>query len=90
MEIEPEWLFSILLTAIAHLSLIGGVNTQNCLIWSTDQSHEIVQQSLHHQKDTVWCDFPTNFFIGPYFFEKTQNGEIVFETMTGERYLQIL
>lgn len=90
MEIEPEWLSRILWTDEAHFSVNGGINTQNCRIWSTENPHEIVQQGLHDKKVTVWCGFTANFIIGPYFFEEIQNGEAVSVTVTGERYLQML
>ncbi|KAF2883028.1 hypothetical protein ILUMI_23166 [Ignelater luminosus] len=38
----------------AHLSLKGGVNSQNCRIWSTENLNEIIQEGLHDKKVTVW------------------------------------
>lgn len=51
MEIEAEWLFRILWTDESYPSLSCDVNTQNCGMWLTDNSHEIVQE------DTVSVEF---------------------------------
>lgn len=90
IEIEPEWLSRILWTDEAHFTLNGGVNTQNCRIWSAENPQEIVQEGLHDKKVTVWCGFTADFIIGPYFYEEMHNGEAVSVTVNGERYLQML
>ena len=49
----------------AHFHLDGFVNSQNCLILDSENSHVIVEKKMHPQRVTVWCGFRA----GPYFFE---------------------
>ncbi|KAF2896667.1 hypothetical protein ILUMI_09508 [Ignelater luminosus] len=51
MKIEPNWLSCILLTVGAHFSFNDGVNTQNCRIWSTENSHETIQEDRYDKKN---------------------------------------
>ncbi|KAF2888397.1 hypothetical protein ILUMI_17776 [Ignelater luminosus] len=83
MEIEPKRLSRSLWIDEAHLSFNGGVNSQTCRIWLTENPDEIIQEDLHNKKVTVWCCLTANFIVGSYFSEEIQNGDAVSATVTG-------
>lgn len=74
---------------LAWFSFNGGVNTQKCHIWSTNNAHDL-QDDLYNKKVTIWCGFTANCIIGPYYIEEIQIGEALSVTATNERYLQML
>ncbi|GFV37278.1 uncharacterized protein TNCV_2255801 [Trichonephila clavipes] len=74
----------------AHFHLDGSVNTHNCRIWESDNSHSTLQVSLHSPKVTVWCGFSASFILGPYFFEELGAGGPVTCSITGQRYASLL
>ena len=70
MEVEESWPWNILWSDEAHFHLNGTVNTHNCRIWASENSHAFQEIPLHSPKVTVWCGFTSSFIIGPYFFEE--------------------
>ena len=59
----------------AFFYLHGGHNIQNDRIWAEFQPDELVEQPLNDDKVMVWCAFSAKKVYGPYFFEKTVNGD---------------
>ncbi|GFU06773.1 uncharacterized protein TNCV_4353371 [Trichonephila clavipes] len=90
LEVDPEWPWNILWTDEAHFHLDGSVNTHNCRIWESDNSHSTLQVPLHSPKVTVWCGFSASFILGPYFFEELGAGDPVTCSITGQRYASLL
>ncbi|GFW01097.1 DUF4817 domain-containing protein [Trichonephila clavipes] len=74
LKVDPEWPWKILWTDKAHFHLDGSLNTHNCRIWESDNSHSTLQVPLHSPKVTVWCGFSASFNLGPYFFEELGAG----------------
>ncbi|GFT54416.1 transposable element tc3 transposase [Trichonephila clavipes] len=90
LELDPEWPWNILWTDEAHFRLDGSVNTHNCRIWETDNSHSTLQVPLYSPKVTVWSGFSASFILGKYFFEEIGAGGPVTCYTTGQRYASLL
>ncbi|GFT87757.1 uncharacterized protein TNCV_4001031 [Trichonephila clavipes] len=90
LEVDTECPWNILWTDEAHFHLDGSVNTHNCRIWESDNSHSTLQVPLHSPKVTVWCGFSATFILGPYFFEELGAGGLVTCSITGQRYASLL
>lgn len=90
MGSNNNWLKNIFWTDEAHFHLHGGVNTHNCVIWTTDMPHKTVEKRMHDEYVSVWCGFTTEFIIGPYFYEEPSNNGFSRVTITGSRYLNML
>lgn len=65
---------------MVHLN--GRVNRHNCVYWSQDNPHVIMEHELNLPGVTVWCGVPVRGIVGPYFFFN--------ETVNSEHYLQFL
>ncbi len=50
-----------------HLS--GYVNAQNYRVWSSINSHQYIETTLHPQKLGVWCAISRKRLVGPIFFQ---------------------
>ena len=70
----------------AHFHLSGYVNKQNSRFWGS-KSPQIIHETLHPQKITVWCAIHAKNAIRPYFFED-ENGQTTI--VTGDNYRQII
>ena len=86
MEVDKEWLWTILWTDEALFRLTGYINTQNCRIWATENPLETQPAPLHPTKVTVRCEFMASFIIDSYFFEEMGALSLVNVTVTGQRY----
>ncbi|XP_045457214.1 uncharacterized protein LOC123667306 [Melitaea cinxia] len=71
----------------SHFHLEGYVNGQNCRYWSSSNSKEKHQKTLHSPKVTVWCAISAKKIIGPFFFENDQGATV---TVTSERYIDMI
>jgi hypothetical protein len=47
----------------------GYLNSQNLRIWSTENSHEIVEEALYAEKIGVFAAISQRRIIGPIFFQ---------------------
>ncbi len=55
----------------------GYVNSQNYRIWSTNNPHDVFEEtSLHSIKVGVWCAFSQRRVIGPMFFDKSVDSDV--------------
>lgn len=63
MENDDAWLFIILRANEEHLSLDGGVNSQNCRIRATSNPHEYSDVPLQPVKVNVCYTFTASFMI---------------------------
>ena len=59
----------------AYFDLNGAVNNYNFRIWSESDPYFILQQLLNPPKLLVWCAVSSKRVYGPFFFDKTVNGE---------------
>ena len=41
----------------AHFDLGGYVNKQNCLLWSTENPHALIEKPMHPKRVIFWCGF---------------------------------
>ena len=57
IEVDNDWLWKIVWTDEAHFHLTGDVNTQNCRIWTTENSLATHPVPLHPEKVSVRCCF---------------------------------
>lgn len=65
---------SVLITSDeAHFHLNGFVNKQNFRYWSEQNPCNLMEQSLHCKRVTVWCAVGKFGVWGPYFFEENDN-----------------
>ncbi|GBM68317.1 hypothetical protein AVEN_24177-1 [Araneus ventricosus] len=84
------WPWNILWTDETHFHLEGSVNTQNCRIWTRENSFQMHPLPLHFQKVTVWCGFTAAFIVVPFCFEQIGPSGPVTCTVNGTRYESLL
>ena len=53
----------------------GAINTKNCVIWSSENPHVFYKKPLHSEKVIVWMGISKHFYVRPFFFHDTVNGE---------------
>jgi hypothetical protein len=61
MGSNDNWLKYIFWTDEAHFHLHGGVNTHNCVIWTTNMPHQTFEKRMHDEYVSVWCGFTSEF-----------------------------
>lgn len=76
MEDDTEWLLNILWTNEAHFALIRNRSPQNCLMWTKESPHALVEKRLHDQR---WqCYVVSQLLSSLVLFS--------FEEMSGDRF----
>ena len=75
MEVVQNWPKSILRTDETHFNIWRTVNTHNCRIWSTDNSHQVLQMFQNSPHINAWISFTVTIVTGP-FFKGNQSAEI--------------
>jgi len=70
---SSSFLSSILWSDKAHFTLDGCVFTHQCIIWSQNNPHCVIEKSLHPERVTVWVCFTAEFILPPFFFDGNVN-----------------
>ena len=78
---SPEIVDHILWSDEATFKTNGHVNRHNCVYWSEENPHEIIEKELNVPGITVWGGITSAGLVGPFFFEST---------VTGALYLKML
>ena len=78
---SPEIVDHILWSDKATFKTNGHVNRHNCVYWSEENPHEIIEKELNVPGITVWGGITSAGLVGPFFFEST---------VTGASYLKML
>ena len=80
-EDEPDLWDRIIWSDEASFKLNGHVNRHNCIFWSADNPHLIMEEEVNATGVTVWAGVWSQGLIGPFFFT---------ESVNGDRYLDML
>ena len=72
---DPEILNKIIWSDEATFKLSGHINRHNCVYWSHENPHLVLEKQNKQPGVTVWGAISTRGVIGPVFFDGTVNGE---------------
>lgn len=72
-----KWFFSD--ESTFHVS--GKVNTHNCRIWGSENSHDYRELERDSPKVNVWCAVSHTEVIGPFFFAETSINSVTYLDM---------
>lgn len=76
LEEQPHIMSKILWTDEATFNSAGGVNLHNMHYWAEENPHWIEEVQLQGRWSlNVWCGIVDGKIVGPYFFDRTLNGE---------------
>lgn len=78
---DPDIIHRVLWSDEATFKLSGHLNRHNCIYWSADNHHVVIEKEVNLPGLTVWCGMHSGGVFGPYFFD---------ETVTGQTYLTML
>ncbi|GBO13849.1 hypothetical protein AVEN_250334-1 [Araneus ventricosus] len=70
MAVDNAGPWNILWRDEDHFHLQGSVNSQNCRIYTRENTFQMQLLSLHSQKVTLWCWFTAAFIVGPFIFKE--------------------
>ena len=77
----------VLMMDDTNFHLCHHVNIQDCLYWTTANTHDIHQEPLCSEKVIVWCGLASFGLIAPYFFAD-EAGRAV--TINSASYIKVL
>jgi hypothetical protein len=66
--LDPQLTF---FTAEVNFNLLGYVNPESNMNWSSENPHALIQPPLYEHKIGVWCAFSANRITEPRFYEGT-------------------
>jgi len=77
LQLDPNLLNNIWFSDESHFYLDGHCNKQNMRIWGSEKPEKFIEKSAHPLYVTVWCAISAQGFIGPYFFENSNQERII-------------
>ena len=78
---DPEILNKIIWSDEATFKLSGHINRHNCVYWSHENPHLVLEKQNKQPGVTVWGAISTRGVIGHVFFDGTVNGENYLEML---------
>lgn len=82
MKEEVGLLDRVLWTDEAVFKKNGRVNRHNCIYWSAENPHEVIEEELNVPGVCVWAGISSSSVVGPYFFEGTVTAASYTEMLT--------
>ncbi len=70
---NPFFERQILWSDEAQFKVNGRINKHNCVYWSDEHPHEILQREVNSPGVMVWAGINYRGIVGPYFFDGTVN-----------------
>ena len=71
---DEDFLNKIVWSDEACFKLSGRVNRHNCVYWTAQNPHEVLQKQQKDPGVVVWGGISSDGLIGPFFFDGTVNG----------------
>ncbi|MCP4489021.1 MAG: transposase, partial [Gammaproteobacteria bacterium] len=88
-EADTNFVDRVIWTDEATFKLNGHINRHNCVYWSDENPHEVLEKDLNSPGVMVWAGTSSSGIIGPFFFQGTVSGDSYLKLITEEVWPEI-